>query len=117
MLMAGLDGIKNQIDPGDGTDVDLFELPAEQLAKISTVPSSSWGLQALDADKDYLPAGGSSPKTSSRTGLISSTRKFSSCVSAPIPTSSRCTTTPDQRRETFKGGPRAPFLCPATFLV
>ena len=59
MLMAGLDGIKNQIDPGDGTDVDLFELPAEQLAKISTVPSSLNGaLQALDADKDYLLAGG-----------------------------------------------------------
>ena len=59
MLMAGLDGIKNQIDPGDGPDVDLFELPAEQLAKISTVPSSLNGaLQALDADKDYLLAGG-----------------------------------------------------------
>ena len=59
MLMAGLDGIKNQIDPGDGTDVDLFELPAEQLAEISTVPSSLNGaLQALDADKDYLLAGG-----------------------------------------------------------
>jgi glutamine synthetase len=59
MMMAGLDGIKNQIDPGDGTDVDLFELPAEELAKISTVPSSLNGaLQALDADHEYLTAGG-----------------------------------------------------------
>jgi glutamine synthetase len=59
MLMAGLDGIKNQIDPGDGTDVDLFELSAEELAQISTVPASLNGsLEALDADKDYLLAGG-----------------------------------------------------------
>lgn len=59
MLLAGLDGIRNQIDPGQGTDVDLFELPAEELAKISTVPASLNGaLEALDADKDYLLAGG-----------------------------------------------------------
>ncbi|MEB3166741.1 MAG: type I glutamate--ammonia ligase, partial [Cyanobacteriota bacterium] len=59
MLMAGIDGIKNQIDPGDGTDVDLFELSAEELARISTVPASLNGaLEALDADKDYLLAGG-----------------------------------------------------------
>ncbi|MCX5942225.1 MAG: type I glutamate--ammonia ligase [Cyanobacteria bacterium] len=59
MLMAGLDGIKNQIDPGDGTDVDLFDLSPEELAQISTVPASLNGaLEALDADKDYLLAGG-----------------------------------------------------------
>jgi glutamine synthetase len=59
MLMAGLDGIKNQIDPGDGTDVDLFDLSPEELAEISTVPASLNGaLEALDADKDYLLAGG-----------------------------------------------------------
>ena len=40
MMLAGIDGIKNQIDPGDGVDVDLFELPADELAKIDTVPSS-----------------------------------------------------------------------------
>ncbi|MCP9916160.1 type I glutamate--ammonia ligase [Cyanobium sp. ATX 6F1] len=59
MLLAGLDGIKNQIDPGPGTDVDLFELSADELARISTVPASLGGaLEALDADKDYLLAGG-----------------------------------------------------------
>ncbi|MFM8967037.1 MAG: type I glutamate--ammonia ligase, partial [Vulcanococcus sp.] len=59
MLMAGIDGIKNQIDPGDGTDVDLFELSAEELAKISTVPASLNGaLEALKADHEYLLAGG-----------------------------------------------------------
>jgi glutamine synthetase len=59
MLMAGIDGIKNQIDPGDGTDVDLFELSADELAQISTVPASLNGsLEALDADKHYLMEGG-----------------------------------------------------------
>ena len=59
MLMAGIDGIKNQIDPGDGTDVDLFELSAEELAKISTAPASLNGsLEALKADHEYLLAGG-----------------------------------------------------------
>ena len=59
MLMGGSDGIKNQMDPGNGTDVDLFELPAEELAKISTVPASLNGsLEALKADHEYLLAGG-----------------------------------------------------------
>ena len=58
MLLAGIDGIKNQIDPGDGVDVDLFELSQEELSKINTVPSSLNGaLNALKADKDYLLAG------------------------------------------------------------
>ena len=59
MLMAGLDGIKNQIDPGDGEDRDLFELPAEELSKIATVPASLNGaLEALNADRGFLTAGG-----------------------------------------------------------
>ena len=58
MLLAGIDGIKNQIDPGDGVDVDLFELGQEELSKINTVPSSLNGaLNALKVDKDYLLAG------------------------------------------------------------
>ena len=59
MMMAGIDGIKNQIDPGDGVDVDLFELPADELAKIATVPASLNGaLEALRADHHYLLEGG-----------------------------------------------------------
>ena len=59
MMMAGVDGIKNQIDPGDGFDEDLFELPAERLASIPTVPASLNGaLEALNADKNYLMEGG-----------------------------------------------------------
>ena len=55
LLMAGLDGIQNRIDPGQPLDVDVFELPAEELAKIEQVPSS---LDALEADHEFLLKGG-----------------------------------------------------------
>jgi len=59
MMMAGVDGIKNQIDPGDGFDKDLFELPAEELKEIATVPPSLNGaLEALDKDRQFLTEGG-----------------------------------------------------------
>ncbi len=59
MMMAGIHGIKNQIDPGDGVDDDLFELPAEELSKIDTVPSSlNDALEALKSDHNYLTDGG-----------------------------------------------------------
>ena len=55
MLMAGLDGIKNQIDPGDPIDVDLFE----SHIKTPTVPGSLHGsLDALENDHAYLLEGG-----------------------------------------------------------
>jgi glutamine synthetase len=40
MMMAGIDVIKNQIDPGEDFDGDLFELPADQIKDIATVPES-----------------------------------------------------------------------------
>jgi len=59
MLMAGLDGIKNKIDPGEPTDTDLFELSAEELKKIPTVPGSLYtALNALEKDHEYLLKGG-----------------------------------------------------------
>lgn len=59
MLMAGLDGIANKIEPGDPVDVDLYHLPAEELAKVRSVPSSlSAALDALEADHDFLLEGG-----------------------------------------------------------
>lgn len=58
MLMAGLDGIQNKIDPGKPTDVDLFELSAEELLGIGTVPSSlDEAINALEADHDFLLKG------------------------------------------------------------
>ncbi|SHO58347.1 glutamate--ammonia ligase [Vibrio quintilis] len=59
MLMAGLDGIKNKIHPGDAADKDLYDLPAEEAAQIPTVASSlEQALDALDADREFLTEGG-----------------------------------------------------------
>ena len=60
LMMAGLDGIKNQIDPGKHMDIDLFEdLSPEEEAKIPHVCSSlDEALQALDKDRDFLKEGG-----------------------------------------------------------
>lgn len=59
MLMAGLDGIANKIHPGDPADKDLYNLPPEEAAAIPTVASSlEQALAALDADRDFLKAGG-----------------------------------------------------------
>jgi glutamine synthetase len=59
MLMAGLDGIKNKIHPGDPMDKDLYHLPPEELRNIPTVCHSlDQALEALDKDREYLKAGG-----------------------------------------------------------
>jgi len=59
MMMAGLDGIINKIDPGPAMDKDLYDLPAEEVKNIPTVCASlSQALEALDADRDFLKAGG-----------------------------------------------------------
>lgn len=58
LLMAGLDGIKNKIDPGPASDKDLYDLPPEELAGIPTVCASlREALDELEADMDYLLAG------------------------------------------------------------
>ncbi len=58
MLLAGLDGIQNKIEPAAPIDKDLYELPPEEHAEIATVPASlDAALDALEADHDYLLAG------------------------------------------------------------
>ena len=58
LLMAGLDGIKNKIDPGEAMDKNLYDLPAEELAGIPTVCGSlREAMEELMADHDYLLAG------------------------------------------------------------
>jgi glutamine synthetase len=58
MLMAGLDGIKNKIDPVGPLDKDLYDLPPEELKEFPTVCSSlGQALDALDADRDFLRQG------------------------------------------------------------
>ena len=59
MLMAGLDGIQNRIEPPDPVDKDLYDLPPEELAKVPTVPGSLDAvLEALEDDQAFLKAGG-----------------------------------------------------------
>ena len=59
MLMAGLDGIKNKIDPGAAMDKDLYDLPKQELTSIPTVCGSlREALASLEADNAFLTAGG-----------------------------------------------------------
>jgi len=58
MLMAGLDGIKNKIHPGEAMDQDLYELSPNELKDIPTVCGSlREALNALDLDRDFLTQG------------------------------------------------------------
>ncbi|ACQ80111.1 glutamine synthetase, type I [Beutenbergia cavernae DSM 12333] len=58
MLMAGIDGIRNRIEPPEPVDKDLYELPPEEHAQIAQVPDSLPGvLDALEADHDFLTEG------------------------------------------------------------
>jgi len=58
MLMAGLDGIENKIDPGEPMDKDLYELPPEELKNIPQMPGTlEEALDSLEADHAYLLKG------------------------------------------------------------
>jgi glutamine synthetase len=58
MLMAGLDGVANKIEPPSPVDQDLFELAPQELAKIAQVPGSlDEALDALETDQAYLVEG------------------------------------------------------------
>jgi glutamine synthetase len=57
--MAGLDGVRNKIEPPPPIDKDLYDLPPEELAQITLVPSSlDETLDALEADHAFLLEGG-----------------------------------------------------------
>ncbi|MFT4148504.1 MAG: type I glutamate--ammonia ligase [Micrococcaceae bacterium] len=58
-LMAGLDGIKNRIEPADPIDKDLYELPPEEAEDIQKAPASlEEALSALEEDHEFLLEGG-----------------------------------------------------------
>jgi glutamine synthetase len=58
MLMAGLDGIENRIDPGEPLDKDIYALTPAELSKVPSVPGSLEGaLDALEQDHDFLLKG------------------------------------------------------------
>jgi glutamine synthetase len=58
MLMAGLDGIENKIDPGEPMDKDIYAMGKEELANIPTLPGSlDEALEALESDHDFMLKG------------------------------------------------------------
>ena len=58
MLMAGLDGIQNQIDPGEPLDKDIYDLPPEELANVPSLPGTlDEALKALEEDQEFLLKG------------------------------------------------------------
>lgn len=59
MMMAGIDGIKNRIEPMDPVDKDIYDLPPEELRGLPSVPRSlEEALAGLEADQDFLLEGG-----------------------------------------------------------
>jgi glutamine synthetase len=58
MLMAGLDGIQNKINPGEAVDKNLYDLPPAELSKIPTVCGSlREALDSLDGNREFLKNG------------------------------------------------------------
>ncbi len=58
LLMAGLDGIQNRIDPGDPLDKDIYDLPPEELAVVPKMPASlEEAILELEKDYDFLMKG------------------------------------------------------------
>jgi glutamine synthetase len=59
MLMAGLDGVQNRVEPPDPVDKDLYDLSPEEMARVPQVPGSlDESLAALEADHEFLLTGG-----------------------------------------------------------
>ena len=90
ILMAGLDGIKNKIDPhanGWGPyDVNLFHLPDEEKAKLKHLPTSlDEALNALEADHDYLTVGGVFPEELIKNFIATKREEVSELSKIPHP--------------------------------
>ena len=90
ILMAGLDGIENQIDPhanGWGPyDCNLFELPAEEKAKLHQLPTRlEEALDALEADHAYLTKGGVFPEELIRNFLKTKRAECAELAKIPHP--------------------------------
>jgi len=90
ILMAGIDGVKNKIDPhasGWGPyDVNLYHLPEEEKAKLQGLPTSlSEALDALEADHDYLTAGGVFPESLIKSFIASKREECKQLSAIPHP--------------------------------
>ena len=90
ILMAGLDGIKNQIDPHENGwgpyDMNLYNLSDEEKAKLKGLPTSlDAALDALEADHDYLTAGGVFPEELLKNFIKSKRAECSQMAAIPHP--------------------------------
>ena len=90
ILMAGIDGIKNKIDPsanGWGPyDFNLFNLPEEEKKKLKGLPTSlDQALDALEADHDYLTAGGVFPEELIKNFIKTKREEIKSLSAIPHP--------------------------------
>ena len=90
ILMAGLDGIKNQIDPHENGwgpyDVNLYSLSNEEKAKLKALPTSlEAALDALEADHDYLMAGGVFPELLIKNFISSKRQECREMAAIPHP--------------------------------
>ena len=90
ILMAGLDGVKNRIDPhekGWGPyDVNLYHLSDEEKAKLTSLPASlEAALDALERDHEYLTAGGVFPETLLKTFIAAKRQECRELMAIPHP--------------------------------
>ena len=90
ILMAGLDGIKNQIDPHENGwgpyDMNLYHLSDEEKAKLTHLPTSlDAALDALEADHDYLTAGGVFPEALLKNFIANKRAECSEMAKIPHP--------------------------------
>ncbi len=90
LLMAGLDGVKNRIDPHENGwgpyDMNLYSLSAEEKAKLHQLPTTlDQALDALEADHDFLTAGGVFPETLLRSFVAGKRRELAEMAKIPNP--------------------------------
>ena len=90
LLMAGLDGIENKIDPHENGwgpyDVNLYTLSDEEKAKLQGLPTSlDAALDALEADHDYLTKGGVFPEALLRSFIAAKRRECAAMAAIPHP--------------------------------
>jgi glutamine synthetase len=87
MLLAGLDGVQNRIDPGEPLEKDIYDLSPEELKDVPTLPGSlDDSLKALEADHDFLLKGDVfSPQLIDRWISYKRDREYHAAAHAPTP--------------------------------
>lgn len=119
LLMAGLDGIENKIDPHENGwgpyDVNLYTLSDEEKAKLQGLPTSlDAALDALEADHDYLTKGGVFPEALLRSFIAAKRKECAAWPPSRIPRNLNATTTCKKLRASIGGPPSggSPFARP-----